>query len=124
MKNNDKDTEQMLLNNTSLDDLIRKKIEQEFKNDIKSSKKQKEIIKVTDIAKVPKHLIFSAKSVFKVFNRRTGVETYINGIQAEAFLGVQNNIREKMAEGQISAFASKNTYIKFEYVKYNNGENS
>ena len=118
MKNNDNNTEQMLLNDISFEDLIRKKIEQEFANDIKSSQKHKEIKKVTDISKAPKYLIFSTKSVFKLFNRKTGVETYINGVQAEALLGVRNNIREKVSQGQLSAFAANDVYVKFEFVKY------
>lgn len=114
MKEKEQDIEKILLSHASLDDLIRTKIEKEFKEAVEGSKKQIEKIEITDISKVPKNLIFSKKSVFRVFNRNTKTETKINGIQAEAMLGVQHSVREKIIKGELSSFATDDAYIKFE----------
>ncbi len=116
MKEKDEDIEQMLLYNASLDDLIKARIEKEFKEAEEKSKRKTETVTLTDISKVPKDLIFSKKSVFKVFNRNTKIETYINGIQAESMLGVQTTVREKMKNGETSSFATDDAYVKFEKV--------
>lgn len=116
MKEKDEDIEQMLLYNASLDDLIKARIEKEFKEAEEKSKRKTETVTLTDISKVPKDLIFSKKSVFKVFNRNTKTETYINGIQAESMLGVQTTVREKMKNGETSSFATDDAFVKFEKV--------
>lgn len=116
MKNNE--VEQMLLNNSSLDELIKIKIEKEFLNDMKKSK-EKPIKKVyTEIKNIPRDRIFSKYSVYKYYNRDSGCETYINGIQAEALIGIQNHIRDKMLAGELSAFTTENAYIKFEKAEF------
>ncbi len=112
MKNSD--AEAILLNNTSLEDLIKMKIEKEFMEDLKKSKEKTEKKEVLEIKNLPKDKIFSKFSVYKYFNRDTGCETFINGIQAEALIGLQNNIREKMLKGELNAFTTDNAYIKFE----------
>jgi hypothetical protein len=112
MKNND--MEQMLLNNASLEDLIKMKIEKEFVSDLEKSK-QKPLKKLyTEIKDLPRDIIFSKKSVYRYFNRNTKCESFINGIQAEALIGLQNNVREKMLNGELSAFTTDDAYIKFE----------
>ena len=116
MKEKEEDIEQILLNNASIDDLIKAKMEKEFKEAIAKSKQEVKKIVITDISKVPEHLIFSKQSVFKLFNKTTKTETSINGIQAEALLGLQNSAREKMLKGKISAFATDDAYVKFEKV--------
>ena len=119
MKNKDNnEIEEMLLSNTSLDELIKKKIEKEFVSEIEQAKRPKEKKHITDISKVPQNLIFSRQSVFKVFNRLNKSETYINGIQAEALTGTQNNIHDKLKNGEISTFVTQDGYIKFEYVEF------
>lgn len=117
MKKDEKDTEQRLLNTTSLDELIKIKMEQELKEEIEKSKNpiQKKII--TDISKVPSELIYSKGATYKMFNRINKSETYLNGIQAEAMLGLQNNIREKIKNGQLDAFSTDSAYVKFESVE-------
>ena len=117
MKNTNEDIEQALLSNTSLDELIKKKIETEFVEEMTKKSIKKELKRITDIAKVAPEFIFSNKSVFELFNRKTGAQTLINGVQAEAMLGLQNNIREKMAKGEISAFATNDAYVKFKYIE-------
>ena len=116
MKNND--AEQMLLSNSSLDDLIKMKIEKEFMSDIKKSKEKPEKNTYTDIKEVAKDKVFSKFSVFKVFNRNTGCETFINGVQADGLLGIQNQIREKMLKGELGAFTTEDAYVKFEKAVY------
>lgn len=116
MKEKEEDIEKMLLNGASLDDLIKMKIEQEFKDAVNQGKQIPEKVKITDISKVPQKLIFSKQSVFKLFNKNTKTETFINGIQAEALLGVQNSVREKILKGETFSFATDDAYVKFDKV--------
>ena len=107
-----KDIEQVLLNNASLDELIKMKIEQEFRKNAKPKKIVQK--KVTDLKKVPKEKIFTKDAVFRVYNRINGNETFVNGIQADAMLGTQDSIREKILEKTLTAFSTEDTYVKFE----------
>ncbi len=116
MKNDD--AEKMLLNNASLEELIKMKIEEEFMSDLKKAKEKPKKNVVTDIKELPRDLIFSKKSVYRLFNRETGCETFINGIQAEALIGIQNNVRSKMLAGELNAFTTDNAYIKFEKAEF------
>jgi len=106
--------EEELLLGKSLDDLIKMKIEQEFMNDLKKSKEKPKKKVITDFRNLPKGKIFSKEAVFRCFNRESKCESLINGMQAEALLGTQNNIRQKMLNGELSAFTIENAYIKFE----------
>ena len=115
MKGND--AEEMLLNNASLDDLIKMKIEREFMSDLKKSKEKPQKKIYTDIKDVPTNQIFSKNAVYRYFNRKSMNETFINGVQAEALIGIQNAIREKMQKGELSAFTTDDAYIKFEKVE-------
>lgn len=104
--------EQILLNNKSLDELIKMKIEQEFKSNGRKPQKAKH--PVTQLQDVPKEKIFSNDSVFRLYNRLNKTETNISGIQADAMLGIQQSIREKILEGMLTAFSTEDAYIKFE----------
>ena len=106
--------EEKLLLGASLDDLIKMKIEQEFMNDLKKSKEKPKKRIFKNIKDLPKEKIFSKDAVYKYFNRNTKCETYINGIQAEALIGTQNHIREKMLNGELGAFTTDDAYIKFD----------
>ncbi len=112
MKN--KDAEEILLNGKSLDKLIKMKIEREFMEDLRKSKQMPKEKTYKQINKVPKDKIFSKQAVYRYFNRNTKCETYINGIQAEALIGTQNHIREKMLNGELDAFTTDEAYIKFD----------
>lgn len=112
MKNSD--DEERLLNNASLEELIKMKIEREFMSDLKKSKEKKVAKVYTDIKDLPKNKIFSKSSVFRYFNRKTMNETFVNGVQADALIGLQNNVREKMLNGELNAFTTDDAYIKFE----------
>ena len=72
---------------------------------------------VTDIKSVPKSLIFTKFTTFKVFNRNNNTHSYIKGVQAEALLGMQKTAYEKIKNGEIDAFSTENEYIKFEKAK-------
>ena len=116
MKQND--AEQMLLNNASLDDLIKMKIEKEFMADLEKAKQKPQKKVYTDIKYLPKEKIFSKDSVFKYFNRNTKCESFINGIQAEALIGLQNNVRQSMLKGELSAFTTDDAYVKFDKAEF------
>lgn len=114
MKDKEEDIEQILLSNASLDELIKMKIEKEFKSELEKSKLKPQKKTITDISKVPRNKIFSKEAVYRLFNRNTKAETFINGIQAEALLGIQNSVREKIIKGELSAFTTEDAYVKFE----------
>ena len=118
MKNDEKDIEQRLLGNASLDELIKIKMEEELKIEIEKSKQKAEKIIEKDIAKTPTALIFSKFATYRMFNRTNKSETFLNGIQAEAMLGLQTSVREKIKSGQVDAFSTENAYVKFEQVEY------
>lgn len=122
MKNKDEDIEEMLLGKASLDDLIRMKIESEFQDEMKKAQEKKlnrETKIYTKISEVPKDYIFSKYATYKFYNRHNKLETYINGIQADALLGLQNNIRAKILNGEMSTFSTDDAYVKFEKVCVN-----
>lgn len=108
------DAEERLLNNLSLDELIKMKIEKEFINDLKKSKEKQQQKVYTNIKELPKNKIFSSDAIFRCYCKTTKCESFINGIQADALLGLQDNVREKMLNGEVSAFTTDNSYIKFE----------
>ena len=112
MKNND--VEDMLLNSASLDELIRRKFEMEFKEDLEKSKHKEALKTYLNIKEVPQNKIFSKDSVFRYFSKKQMSETFINGIQADALIGLQDSVRSKMLKGELSAFTTGDAYVKFE----------
>lgn len=115
--NKEMDLEQRLLSNASLDDLIKMKMEEELKAEFKNSNMQPQKVVIRDISKVQPSLIFSKQAVYKMFNRISKTETYLNGVQAEALLGLQANVREKIKSGQMDAFSTEDAYVKFESIE-------
>jgi hypothetical protein len=116
MKEN-KDIENLLLDDSAYNKLVTTKIEQEFKKDleqVKSKKKQEEIF---DIKEVPENKLFSKSAVFEILNKNSKTKSYISGVQAEGFLGTQYSTRKKLLNGEIESFVSGNNYIKFVKVK-------
>lgn len=116
MKNND--AEALLLNSASLEDLIKMKIEKEFLSDLNKVKQPVTRRKIENLKDVPSDKVFSRFTVFRCFNRGTGCETFINGIQAEGLIGIQNNVREKMLSGELNAFTTDDMYVKFEKAEF------
>ena len=117
MKKDENDMEQRLLSQASLDDLIKMKMEEELKAEFKKSKEKPQREIITDISKVPTNLIFSKHAVYKMFNRINKTETFLNGLQAEAILGLQTAIREKIKSGQMDAFSTEDAYVKFDKIE-------
>lgn len=117
-KKDEQDVEQRLLSHASLDELIKMKMEEELNAEIQKSKEKPKLQIVTDISKVPTDLIFSKVAVYKVFNRINKTESYVNGLQAEAMLGLQISVREKIKTGQMDAFSTESAYVKFEKVEF------
>jgi len=117
MKKQDDDIEQRLLSHASLDELIKMKMEEELQAEFKMAESKPEKKIITDISKVPENLVFSKQAVYKMFNRLNKTETYLSGVQAEAMLGLQTNIREKIKLGQMGAFSTENAYVRFEKVE-------
>lgn len=117
MKNEENRLEERLLSNASLDELIKMKMEEELKQEFKKSKEKITQRIETDIKCVPKELIFSKRAIYKVFNKINKTETYINGLQAESMLGVQNLLREKIKNAECDVFSTDFAYIKFDKIK-------
>ncbi len=113
----DIDAEERLLKNKSLDELIKLKMEEELKIEIEKSKQKPTKRIITEVKKVPQNMIFSRQSVFKVFNKKNRTETYINGVQAEALLGVQTSAKDKIKNGETDTFATENLYVKFDKIE-------
>jgi len=111
-----KDMEQVLLNNASLDELIKMKIEEEFKTNSTQQKQKAGKKTIYDLKEVPSDMIFTKNSVFRVYNRMNKMESLINGIQADALIGIQSGIREKFLEKVLTAFSTEDAYVKFEKV--------
>ena len=64
---NDKEIEQILLNDENYEKLMKKKTEEEFTKAIQKNAQTPNII--TDITKVPKDKLFSAKATYSVINK-------------------------------------------------------
>ena len=116
-KKDENELEQRLLSHASLDELIKMKMEEELRSEFKKAQEMPKKQIITDISKVATHLIFSKLAVYRVFNRVNKSETFVNGMQAESMLGLQNSIREKIKSGQMDAFSTDSTYVKFEKIE-------
>ncbi len=117
MKKTEKMTEEILLKNKSIDELIRIKMQEELKNAFNKRVGRQSKILIKNIKDVPVEKIFTKKSVFRVFNKETQVETLINGLQAEALLGMQNDVREKFKRKETDIFSTDTLFVKFESLE-------
>lgn len=118
MKN--KETEQILLNDSNYEKFLQDKTETEFAEILKTSQtNEKEV--VTDLKCVPKGMYFSKNSIYLVMDKKSKTKSYINGIQAEGFIESDSS-REKLCSGEVDYFISGDKYIKF--YKYKSCVNS
>ena len=117
-KNEDKEIEQKLLKEVSLDELIKQKMEEELAAEMEKARTVPKKQVITEISKVPKEMIFSKKAIYKIFNKVNKTESFLNGLQAEALLGLQNSVRAKIRAGEMDAFSTDNAYVKFEKVVF------
>ncbi len=109
--------EESLLTGKSLDELIRIRMNEKVQEAFSQIKKTKLTEKITDIKKIPAKILFSKKAVFKKYNKLNDSLSFINGIQAESLIGMEDNIREKLKNGEIDVFSTDDAFIKFEYVE-------
>ncbi len=110
MKENS-EIEKLLLNDARYENLVSSKFEKEFEKETANKTIKSKII--TDIKKVPKNMIFTKNAIFLIMNKTSKTKSYINGVQAEGFLGIQNAVREKLLNGEAEAFVADNNFIKF-----------
>lgn len=115
MKEN-KEIEQILLNDSSYEKFVSTKVEKEFIQEINNPEIKKKKV-VTDIKSVPKEKLFSKDAYYLVMNKKSKTKSYINGIQAEAFLGGQNSLREKFLTLNLDSFVNGDYYVKFQKLK-------
>ena len=110
-------TEEILMKNKSLDELIKLKMQEELKNAFNTRVGNNSKTLITDIKDVPVDNIFTKRATFKVFNKETKVETLVNGLQAEALIGMQNDVREKFRRKETDIFSTDNLFVKFESIE-------
>lgn len=108
---NDKEIEQILLNDEKYEKFIKDKTEQDFKKIIEEADKKNDSV-ITDFKQMPKDKLFSKKATYFVINKNSKTSSYINGIQAESFL-ISPYEREKFLSGKTDAFVYQDNYIKF-----------
>lgn len=111
---NDKEIEEILLNDEKYEKFLKKKTEQEFTKALEENKTKEQII--TDIKKVPKDKLFCKNTTYLIINKISKTKSYINGIQAESYL-ISLNDREKLQEGIIDSFVYGDYFIKFYQLK-------
>ena len=116
MKNKKTIIEDALMSGKSIDELIKMKMREEMRKAFDKISVKFEKKRVYDIKLVPQDVIFGKKSVFKKFNRANNTISYINGIQAEAMLGLDTASREKLVKGEIDLFSTDTAFVKFEYA--------
>ena len=117
MKNKKQIIEDALLSGKSIDELIKIKMKEEIKTAFKKISTKFEKKKVYNIKLVPKSEIFGKKTIFRKFNKQNNTISYINGLQAEALLGMDNITRDKLLKGEIEVFSTENSFVKFEYAE-------
>lgn len=109
--------EDALITGKSIDELIKIKMQEEIKGMFEKSIQKAVSKRFFDIKDVPKGKLFSKDTIFKKFNKNNSTISYINGIQAESMLGLDDITREKLVNGEIDTFSTENAFIKFEYVE-------
>lgn len=107
----DKETEKLLLNDNEYDKIVKMKIEREFKEQLEPAQHKETYSE--NIKEVPADKLFSKSAVFEVINKLSKTKSYINGIQADGFLGADNLNRKKLLDGEIDSFVNGNNYVKF-----------
>lgn len=112
----DKNIEQMLLNNSDYEKFSSKKFENDFIQEINNSKNKNTKI-ITDIKLAPKNKLFTKDAIYLVMNKNSKTKSCVNGIQAEGFLGNQNITREKFLKGEINSFVKDDYFVKFLKVR-------
>ena len=110
----DNDIEKILLNDSGYEKAVKLHLEQEF-NKVLNQKNNTNTI--TEIKSAPKDKIFSKFATFEVINKVSKTRSYINGVQAEGYLGAQTSERKKLLSGESNSFVSGECFIRFIKVK-------
>ena len=112
MKKEDKEIENILLNDEQYEKFVSDKNEREFLQILEESKGS-QVKEISDIKKAPKEKLFSKDATYLVINKNSKTKSYINGVQAEGYLADKNLLREKIISGLSDSFISGNVYVKF-----------
>ena len=107
----DKEIEQILLNDEKYEKFIKDKTEKDFNKILQDAAKKNETV-ITDFKKLSQDKLFSKNATYFVINKSSKTGSYINGIQAESFL-VSTYEREKFISGKTDAFVYQDNYVKF-----------
>lgn len=108
----DKEIEKILLNDEEYEKFVNTKTELEFIKEIEGSKSLKSQ-SIEDFKKVPFDKLFTKDALYLVMNKQSKTKSYINGVQAEAFLGSENILRENFLSKKTDSFVSGDNYVKF-----------
>lgn len=108
----DKKIEEMLLGGEDYEKMLKAKIENEFNEVLKENNSLKGKY-ITDIKSVPPDIIFSKNATYEVINKTSKTRSFINGIQAEGYLGTQFSVRDKLLAGETNSFVNGEIYVKF-----------
>ena len=94
--------------------LIEKNLKEKIHKEIDAAKNRSQSEKTEKkFQDLTQNELFSKRSVWKVFNRRNYTNSLINGLQAEAFIGNNDNIREEILSKKTDCFLSNHLYIEF-----------
>ncbi|MBO6180741.1 hypothetical protein IJ674_04460 [bacterium] len=107
----DKEIEQILLDDEKYEQFIKDKTEKDF-NKVLEQASKKEVGEITDFKQMKPENLFSKNTTYFVINKMSKTTSYINGMQAESFL-VSAYEREKFISGKTDAFIYQDNYIKF-----------
>ncbi len=108
----DKEIEKILLNDEEYEKFVNTKTENEFIKEIEGAKSIKSEV-INDFKKVPREKLFAKNTLYLVLNKQSKTKTYINGLQAEGFLGSENILRENFLSKKTDSFVSGDNYVKF-----------
>lgn len=109
----DSDIEKILLGSKDSKELIAKKIRAEIEAEMAENKKPKMKKIITDITQAPKPAIFSASSVWSIYNRDTRQENLLTGLQAENYLSLDFLTKTDILKGETDCFLTDNYFLKF-----------
>lgn len=115
MKEN-REIERILLNESTYGEFVKNKTEKDFVNEITISDNKRQT-EITDFKLVPKDKLFSKDALFFVINKKSKTKSYINGLQAEGFLGGNNFARNKLLSGESDSFVAEDYFVKFKKIK-------
>jgi len=97
-----------------------KMLEEKLINELKQEKdkieaqKHKRKTVITDFSALPENCVFSEKAFYRLFNRETEREFFINGIDLECRIGLNQAIFDKLKSRKMKAICIDNNIITFD----------